>query len=149
VVAVDPRGHGAIGIPWATFSEAILIIGNVARDSDAATYSFFARPDPTFPFEVTAFSAEQDGSDVRVTWETQSEDGLFGWIVYRSERSGETPRRVNDLIVPAIGDGDGPVSYQYLDDGVRSGRTYFYSLVGVTRDGLTREVPKTRIDLPR
>jgi hypothetical protein len=149
VVSVDPRGHGSIGIPWATFSEAVLIIGNVGRGAEPAAYSFFARPDPTFPFEVTAFSAQADGSDVRVTWETQSEDGLFGWIVYRSEPLDGAPRRVNDLIVPAIGDGDGPVSYQYLDNGVRAGGTYFYSLVGVTRDGLTREVPKTRIDLPR
>ena len=41
------------------------------------------------------------------------------------------------------------MSYQYVDDGVTRGGTYFYSLVGVTQDGLTRQVPETRVDLPR
>ena len=148
-VAVDSRGHGSIGIPWATFSEAVLIVGNVVRSGEPAPYSFIARPDPSFPFELTSFTAEPDGEDVRITWETRSEDGLFGWVVYRSEQERDAPHRVNDVIVPAIGDGDGPVAYQYLDHGVFAGRTYHYSLVGVTRDGLTREIPRTRVDIPR
>lgn len=148
-IAVDARGHGAIAIPWATFSEAVLIVGNVMRGGADAGYTFTATPDPHFPFEMTSFSADAEEGDVRVTWETQAEDGLYGWIVYRSELSGAAGRRINELIVPAIGDGDGPVAYQYLDDGVNAGRTYYYRLVGVTHDGLMREVPETRVDLPR
>lgn len=149
LVPVDSRGHGAITIPWATFSEAVLIVGNVMRGATDAAFSFSAAFEARFPFEMTSFTADAEDGDVRVTWETESESGLYGWIVYRSELSGAAGRRVNDLIVPALGDGDGPVAYQYLDDGVFAGRTYFYRLVGVTHDGLTRELPEARVDLPR
>ena len=149
IVVLDAGGHGTIGIPWATYSEAVLVAGNVARAGSAAPYAFSARLDPTFPFTVSSFVAQADQGDVRVAWESSAENGLFGWIVYRSEHSGGTPRRVNDLLVPAIGDGDGPVSYQYLDEGVNAGRTYYYRLVGVTHDGLTQEVPETRVDVPK
>ncbi len=149
VVSLDTRGHGSIGIPWATYGEVVLIVGNVMRGGAPATYSFVARPDPTFPFELTSLAADAEETDVRLTWETRSESGLFGWIVYRSEQSNGPPHRVNDLIVPAIGDGDGPVAYQYLDDGVARGRTYFYRLVGITHDGLVRELPETRVDFPK
>lgn len=148
-IEIDSRGRGSIGIPWATFTEAILIVGNVSRGGGDALYSFIARSDPDFPFQLVAFSAESSSRDVRVTWETESEDGLLGWVVYRSDRTMSAARRVNRFMVPAIGDGDGPVSYQYVDDDVLEGRTYFYRLVGVTQEGLTKEVPETRVDLPR
>jgi len=32
---------------------------------------------------------------------------------------------------------------------VNAGRTYYYRLVGVTHEGLTKEVPETRIDIPK
>ena len=127
-ISVDSRGRGSIGIPWATFSEAILIVGNVARVGGDAPYSFVARSEPNFPFEIVSFNAEPSDEEVRVTWETRSESGLFGWIVYRSDRPSGVPHRINEFVVPAIGDGDGPVSYQYVDDGVTRGGTYFYSL---------------------
>jgi hypothetical protein len=149
IVTLDASGHGTIGIPWATYSEAVLVAGNVARTGTSAPYSFSARRDPTFPFTVSSFMVQPDHGDVRVSWESSAENGLFGWIVYRTEHNGGAPRRVNDLLVPAIGDGDGPVSYQYLDEGVSTGRTYYYRLVGVTHDGLTKEVPETRVDVPK
>lgn len=149
IVTLDASGHGTIGIPWATYSEAVLVVGNVTRAGNAAPYSLSARPDATFPFTVSSFLAQPDHGDVRVMWESSAENGLFGWIVYRSEHSGGEARRLNDLLVPGIGDGDGPMSYQYLDDGVNSGRTYYYRLVGVTHDGLTKEVPETRVDVPK
>ena len=149
IVTLDGSGHGTIGIPWSTYSEAVLIAGNVSRAGSSAPYSFSARRDPTFPFVVSSFVVQPDHGDVRVAWESSTENGLFGWIVYRSEHNGGAARRVNDLLVPAIGDGDGPVSYQYLDEGVNAGRTYYYRLVGVTHDGLTKEVPETRVDVPK
>lgn len=148
VVTIDARGHGEIGIPWATYSQAILIVGNVMRAGAPSTYSFVARPDPAFPFELSSFSAQPEDGDVILTWETESEDGLFGWIVYRSEGTNEAANRVNDMIVPALGDGDGPVAYQYLDAGALRGRSYSYKLVGITHDGLTKQAPAAHVEVP-
>jgi len=148
-VPMDERGRGAIGIPWATYSEAALILLNTERTGAPATYSLLARPDPTFPFELASLSAEAQDGDVLLSWETRSENGLFGWIVYRSDRPGGKTLRVNEILVPAIGDGDGPVSYQYLDGGVVRGRTYRYRVVGITHDGLPQESSEVPVDLNR
>ena len=148
-LVIDERGRGSIAIPWASFSEAVLVVGNVARSDAGAGYSFVARTEPTFPFELVSLRAEPQGDEVAVTWETQSENGMFGWILYRTESPREVPRRLNQFVIPAIGDGDGPVSYQYVDGGIIRGRSYSYKLVGITQDGLPREAPETRVDIPR
>jgi len=61
---------------------------------------------------------------------------MAGWNVYRSENPSGPFSRLNDVALPAFGDGAAETGYVYLDDTARPGRRYYYLLEGFTNRGL-------------
>ena len=122
-------------------NEVILLVRNLDHDSTVADhYTWTAHRNAAYPFELTTLDLEPvdgPGGDVLVAWETETEQRLVGFNIFRTPLSGGPAVRVNPIRVPAVGDLSTASSYQYLDTTAETGVTYVYRLEGVTRDGLT------------
>jgi hypothetical protein len=91
------------------------------------------RPAPT---ATAAASAE-----VVLEWSARNEEGVYGYLVYRSLRREGPYRRINADIIharhvpaPAIS------SYRFVDREVETGRTYYYYLDSVSQSGLKQRL---------
>ena len=151
-LAVGPSGRATLGVPWGDSTEAFLLVRNVRPSGPAAGFSYAVSPAPGYPFEIASLSAEPEAHgeewSVRVVWETESEDGLHGWDVYRSEGRGHF-QRVSEISIPAVGGLDGPVAYQFLDTSAQAGSLYQYYVVGLTNEGLTQRSFAVTTRIPR
>lgn len=134
---VDGSGRGSLGVPWGEAAEAVLLVRNTRTSGPGASFTWSARPAPSYPFEMGSLSADPEPRQVRIDWETESEENLAAWDVYRSEgRGGFT--RITEISIPAVGGSDGTVGYQFIDTAVRPGALYQYYVVGLTSDGLSQ-----------
>lgn len=71
-----------------------------------------------------------------LNWQTASEAGIFGYLIYRSESREGPFRRINDRIVRVPRDRQDTHDYSWIDDSVESGKTYYYYLDAVTVTGI-------------
>jgi hypothetical protein len=134
-VPLDPNGNGRLSIPWAGTHEIWIVL----RNGDSPTSAGFriqGSRDPFAPFDLASFAADGIGSTITLTWTTASETGMAGWNIYRSESPSGPFSRLNDVALPAFGDGTAETGYVYLDDTARPGRRYYYLLEGLTNRGL-------------
>lgn len=75
------------------------------------------------------------GSVVKIEWSTASEIDTAGFNIYRSESSNGEYTIINPRLVPAS---DNPMigsSYNFIDNHVSPGRSYYYLLEDVGIDG--------------
>jgi len=86
------------------------------------------------PVELNSFSYEIAESGLLIQWETQSETENFGFRLLRSEHLSGPYDDVSDLI-PGAGTTTVPQSYQYLDESVEWGHTYYYMLADIDLNG--------------
>jgi hypothetical protein len=91
------------------------------------------RPIPTVTAEASA--------EVVLEWSARNEEGVYGYLVYRSLRREGPYRRVNPEIIhsrnaipPATS------SYRFVDREVEPGRTYFYYLDTISQSGLKQRL---------
>ncbi len=76
-------------------------------------------------------------SEVKIEWSTASEIDTAGFNIYRSDYSNGEYTIVNKQLIPVS---DNPMtgsSYEYNDENVSSGKTYYYLLEDVGIDGGT------------
>ncbi|MCZ6766748.1 MAG: T9SS type A sorting domain-containing protein, partial [bacterium] len=98
------------------------------------------------PGQITAvliqrFDARVVDGVVMLTWTISEADGLQGFHIYRSEsRDGGFIRITNELLSPDR-------AYTYRDDNIEAGRTYYYRLGAVDRDGEFSS-PLRRVSIP-
>ena len=79
---------------------------------------------------------EQTASRIEVTWETATEQGTAGFRLYRrEEENGEFVPVNEDQFVESRGGPSSGAAYNYLDDQVEAGKTYFYLLEEIESDG--------------
>ena len=141
-MTVSPSGHGSIGIPWQKISEVIMIVKNLScEERSAGKFSFTASCDPSYPFELSFFTAMVEEGNISLQWETASETSLFGWNIYRSTEPEHNFSRINEIIIPALGDPSNSIIYKFLDDSVRQSVKYYYYIEGITLEGLTCQTP--------
>lgn len=137
VLAAD--GRGQVSVPWGDAVEVWLILRNAAVAPEAvARFEVRASLDPFAPFDLASFTAAAAGPSIVLEWTTASEKGLLGWNVYRARRPTGPFLRLNDLAIPAYGDGTEETGYIFVDGDVRGDRRYYYLIEGLTQSGLTR-----------
>ena len=145
---VDGSGRASLGVPWGDAAEALLIIRNLRTSGPASSFTWSARPAPSYPYELGSLSADAEAGQVSINWETESEENLAAWDVYRNEgRGGFT--RITETSIPAVGGADGIVGYQFVDTVVRPGAVYQYYVVGLTTDGLAQRSFTVTTRVPR
>ena len=87
-------------------------------------------------FLDTVEEVQPDAWRCRLTWNTETEAGAFGFYIYRSDsRSGERVCINEGNPLHAAGTTTTPQTYVYYDLTVIEGRTYYYSLEQVDLDG--------------
>ena len=91
--------------------------------------------DQSLPVFLTSFSATVVEDGILLHWRTSSEVDNSGFYIYRGERP-ESLIRISSLIAGA-GNSDMPHDYQYVDQQVSEGKTYFYQLEDVDLNGVT------------
>ena len=67
-------------------------------------------------------------TSVEVEWETASELNTVGFNLYRSQSSDGQYDQINDTLIPSSTDPLTGGEYNYLDEGVNAGLTYYYRL---------------------
>jgi hypothetical protein len=97
--------------------------------------------------ETVAEPPPTDPRKARVKWTVVDEEGIYGYIVYRSERREGPFVRVNRDLIRSAGAGAGRHDYHFDDAEVLPGTTYYYfvDLVGTNghRRRLTGVAAKT------
>ncbi|MCK4773414.1 MAG: T9SS type A sorting domain-containing protein [Candidatus Krumholzibacteria bacterium] len=110
------------------------VIGISTDPANIIKAGFWYLPDglhigPTSPVAIATFLAAVADKGVELHWTIASADGLEGFKVYRSVDSKTGFVRLNDggLIQPGV--------TSYLDASIEPGRTYWYRIGAVDRDG--------------
>lgn len=75
---------------------------------------------------------------ILLEWETVTEINTLGFNLLRSDSKTGPYEIINDQLIPAIG-GIGGAYYDYVDDDVVNGQTYWYILIVVKNDGTHNE----------
>lgn len=71
-----------------------------------------------------------------LNWQAATEEGLFGYLVYRSENRDGPFRRTNEQIIRVPADRLDQHDYSWVDGDVESGKTYYYYLDAVSVTGI-------------
>jgi len=82
---------------------------------------------------LSQFTAQFDGSNVRLQWTTTSEVNIKGFYVLRSDSQDGTYARISNLI-PALGDTYIGGIYQYIDTTISFAKTYFYKIEVINKE---------------
>lgn len=137
ILAAD--GRGQVSLPWDDAVEVWLVLRNAAvAPEEVARFEVRASLDPFAPFDLASFTAEEAGASILLSWTTASEKGLLGWNIYRARRPTGPFLRLNDIAIPAYGDGPDETGYIFVDSDVRGDRRYYYLVEGLTQSGLTQ-----------
>ena len=94
--------------------------------------SSFHNPPPVLPVELSSFSAIPTAQNyVKLTWISQSETNLLGYRVYRGETSNQIDAvNVSPIMIPATNTTT-TQSYNFTDEEVERGVSYYYWLVSI------------------
>jgi hypothetical protein len=90
--------------------------------------------DNSLPVELSSFSANYTDGYVLVNWKTQSEINNSGFYVLRSEKEKGSYQKICPLIAGA-GTSSDSHNYNFKDERVGPGKTFFYKLEQVDMDG--------------
>ncbi len=83
------------------------------------------------------FAATCRPDDVLVEWETASEVGAVGFNLYRSSSPDDMGTRINSEMIPSHAPGGSGAYYQWIDDTIPEGGTYYYHLEDIGMNGQT------------
>jgi hypothetical protein len=105
--------------------------GTVGSFSAISTVS-----DKSLPVTLSSFTAISTDSVVMLKWRTESEVDNMGWNIYRCETKDGKFVKINDKLIPGVGNSAMPNSYQFVDKTVVKGRQYYYYLEDVDITGM-------------
>ena len=117
-------------------------------DADGAK-TLMLYPAPT-AVELASFSAEPQGGNVLVSWETATELDNLGFNVYRANSAGGERIRLNDWLIPSQSPGSTVgSSYQFVDRSAEPGMAYHYWLEDIDLEGVGRMNGPVAVQMPR
>jgi hypothetical protein len=87
---------------------------------------------------LASFSATRQASQILIEWQTIFEIDNLGFHIWRSSSPDAPTERLTKQLLPAQAPGSGQgMSYQWLDERVEEGQTYYYWLEDVDIAGMT------------
>ncbi|HEX8680724.1 MAG TPA: CSLREA domain-containing protein, partial [Ardenticatenaceae bacterium] len=111
-----------------------------ATDAEGNTSEFSVPVTVAAPaaVQLAGFTATLEGEQVLLQWETVSEQGNAGFHLYRSTSPDSEGERLNAaLIASEAPNSSEGFAYQWVDNDVDVGTTYYYWLEAVDLDGAT------------
>lgn len=85
--------------------------------------------------ELVFFKAIPGNGKIILRWKTESEKDNAGFNIYRSETRNGNYVKINDALIPAKGSTFQGAYYEFINTGVRNGRTYYYKLEDLDLNG--------------
>jgi hypothetical protein len=85
---------------------------------------------------LISFTARWEGEAVQLEWETAFEINLVGFDLLRSTSASGDRTQINDEMIYGLAPDGFGASYDYLDQAVTPGGTYYYWLVAEDSSGL-------------
>ena len=79
-------------------------------------------------------SAERPKNLLR--WSTATETDNFGYDIYRGESADGPFERLNEDPIPGAGTTDKRTAYEFVDDEIEPGKTYWYYLESISMSGV-------------
>ena len=74
-----------------------------------------------------------------LSWTSHTENGVYGYIIYRARSEAGPFRRVNPRLVMRAGDANASAGtankYRYVDTSAEAGQTYYYYIDAVADSG--------------
>ncbi len=91
--------------------------------------------EPAMAVRLTSFEATALAHAAQLRWQTAHEVDNLGFTVLRSDRSDGPYEPVSTTLIPVSANGQ----YSYVDESVQSGRTYFYKIRDIDRNGRSND----------
>ncbi len=91
--------------------------------------------DTSLPVELSLFEALAGDAVVKIVWKTESEVDNLGFNVYRSTTEDGNYIRINETLIESKGTPTTTTEYEFVDNKVRNGITYYYKLEDVSLNG--------------
>ena len=98
---------------------------------DMGTYEYQS---PTLIL-LSIFTAIPKSNTILLEWSTESETENAGYNVYRAIAEDGEYIKINSSLIPAEGSVTQGSSYEYINSGLRNGKTYYYKLEDVNLNG--------------
>jgi hypothetical protein len=137
---MSDEGRAELTLPLDSLEQVVLLVRNLSTDEPGALrYTWSVHRERGFPFELDLLDAAfaESAGGILVSWETLAENRMMGFNIVRTDESTGESVRVNPVWIPAVGDENGPMSYQYLDGSARADGRYLYLIEGITLEGPT------------
>jgi hypothetical protein len=83
---------------------------------------------------LTSFYAEVSQNGILTQWTTETEPNNVGFNIFRCTEENGSYSKVNDSLIPTLGDATTGASYSYVDKPEQAG-DYYYKLQSVSLDG--------------
>lgn len=74
---------------------------------------------------------------IKIEWRTETEVDTAGFNVYRSTSPDGQYVKINEQLIPGQGSATSGASYEYVDEQVEVGQTYYYRLEDIELDNST------------
>jgi hypothetical protein len=87
------------------------------------------------PIELSSFTAECVNGTVELQWITQSETENMGFYLFRAESQSGNYQRITSTLIPGQGNSQSVNRYEYTDQNVENGQTYYYQLADIDFHG--------------
>lgn len=119
------------GVEWDQFNTGL-------QDGDGEAIDIInweGSGDMSLPVQMTAILAEPEDRGIRLIWSTATESHAAGFYVWRSGMEKDDYHRISHALIPARGSSSGGEEYDFLDQQVQEGVTYWYRIECVSTDG--------------
>ncbi|MCB0298666.1 MAG: hypothetical protein KDE52_01340, partial [Calditrichaeota bacterium] len=135
--SVGIRNVDLSGLPAGNKYFAIRSFDDVGN---ASPISFTTSTDYSLPVSLTSFQVVAGFGKITLKWETASELNNEGFFIYRSsEENGAFDEPVNQQIISGQGNTNTATTYEFVDENVEEGETYYYKLISRDFDGTIHE----------
>jgi len=94
-------------------------------------YALGGTEDASLPVGLSDFRAIAGNGQVVLKWITESELDNLGFNIYRSKNSNDQFSMINDQLIPGAGNSSKRHDYEFVDNDVINGITYWYKLEDV------------------
>ena len=86
---------------------------------------------------LTSFTATPKAGKVIIQWNTEAEIDNAGFNIYRATAEDGEYEKINDALIAAEGSPTQGASYEFIDSGLRNGKTYYYKLEDIDNNGIS------------
>ena len=117
---------------WGMGESEVFVVGGISNSTGIILHY-----EEETVITLSSFKAIPLNKKVILQWSTESEIDNAGFNIYRSETENGQYNTINDSLIPAEGSTIQGASYEYIDSGLRNGKTYYYKLEDIDTNGIS------------